>query len=231
MNIEKAMSDLKTFRESFVIAVGDKSPFAKQSLKVFDNAIEELEKQSPAVAVPDEETNFCSLKSIKDSEVAKVVRAFWRRIYPYRNDFGIELSHPLPVEFMAHMATALTWVDREPSPRITEQDALEIAFSAIHSYSERYGFDVDKWLDSEGRALLEKLNKPRVYVAPNATGDGSGSDEDNYMSIAGVIRQDCIGFEENSKNPHVFSFNTVNSSEPISGNTFLKSEKPESVGG
>lgn len=44
------------------------------------------------------------------------------------------------------------------SPRITEQDAREIAFSAIHSYSERYGFDVDKWLDSDCRALLAKLN-------------------------------------------------------------------------
>jgi len=78
---------------------------------------------STAVAVTAEEANFCALKSIKDSEVAKVARAFWRRIYTYRNDFGIELPHPLPVEFMAHMATALTWVDREPSPRITEQDS------------------------------------------------------------------------------------------------------------
>lgn len=80
-------------------------------------------QQSRAMAVPDEETNFCALKSINDSEVSKVVRAFWRRIYAYRNDYERELPHPLPTEFLAHMATALHWVDREPSPRMTEQDA------------------------------------------------------------------------------------------------------------
>ena len=64
-----------------------------------------------------EDTNTCTLKSITDQQVNAVVRAFWRRIYAYRNDYGIELPKPLPVEFMAHMATALTWVDKEPDPK------------------------------------------------------------------------------------------------------------------
>lgn len=86
---------------------------------------------SPAVAVTDDKTNFCALKSITDSQVNAVARAFWRRIYAYRNDFGIELPRPLPVEFMAHMATALTWVDKEPAPRITEQNSTGIDFEDL----------------------------------------------------------------------------------------------------
>ena len=34
-----ALRDLAKFRESFVVAVGDKSPFAKQALKLADDAI------------------------------------------------------------------------------------------------------------------------------------------------------------------------------------------------
>lgn len=111
-------------------------------------------QQSPAVAVPDEETNFCALKAITDSQVNAVARAFWRRIYPYRNDYGIELPKPLPVEFMAHMATALTWVDKKQTPRITEQDVREILESYWNSHD-----DSGDWLKSEdGRALFDKLN-------------------------------------------------------------------------
>lgn len=114
-------------------------------------------QQSPALALPDEETNFCALKSITDSQVNAVARAFWRRIYAYRNDYGIELPKPLPVEFMAHMATALTWVDKEPSPRITEQDAREIAKSVANVIRLKESI-VDAWFDGEGRDLLAKLN-------------------------------------------------------------------------
>lgn len=115
-------------------------------------------QQSPAVAVTDEKTNFCALKSITDSQVNAVARAFWRRIYAYRNDYGIELPKPLPVEFMAHMATALTWVDREPSPRITEQDARIIGLSAFRHLSKYGGRTVDTWIEEDGSALLNKLN-------------------------------------------------------------------------
>lgn len=117
-------------------------------------------QQSPAVAVPDEETNFCALKSITDSQVHAVARAFWRRIYAYRNHYGIELPKPLPVEFMAHMATALTWVDREPSPRITEQDAREIEDFLVEDYKREYvGQGIEAWLRSACRTLLTKLNE------------------------------------------------------------------------
>lgn len=48
-------------------------------------------------------------KDISDTQVEGIVRAFWRRIYNYRNDHeGKELPRPLPHEFRAHMTTALT---------------------------------------------------------------------------------------------------------------------------
>ena len=64
-------------------------------------------------SLTEEQQQLCSLKSITDGEVEKVVRAFWRRIYHYRNNYDIELPTPLPVEFMAHMATALKFVDKD----------------------------------------------------------------------------------------------------------------------
>ncbi|HAC30678.1 MAG TPA: hypothetical protein DCF82_23170 [Marinobacter hydrocarbonoclasticus] len=42
-----------------------------------------------------------------EKQAERVVRAFWRRIYPYRNDYDKELPEKLPVEFLAHMTTAL----------------------------------------------------------------------------------------------------------------------------
>lgn len=39
------------------------------------------------------------------------IRAFWRRIDMYKNDYGAELPEKLPVEFRANMATALHALD------------------------------------------------------------------------------------------------------------------------
>lgn len=74
----------------------------------------------PANTEQNPDKNLCALKSITDQQVNAVVRAFWRRIYAYRNDYGIELPKPLPVEFFAHMATALSWVDREPERKFVD---------------------------------------------------------------------------------------------------------------
>ncbi|MFL1404232.1 hypothetical protein ACJO2E_02665 [Marinobacter sp. M1N3S26] len=43
----------------------------------------------------------------EEKTAERVVRAFWRRIYPYRNNYGKELPDDCPVEFVANMATAL----------------------------------------------------------------------------------------------------------------------------
>lgn len=46
------------------------------------------------------------------------------------------------------------------SPRITEQDAREIAQSAVEYYADHRWREGDKfWMHDKGRALLEKLNK------------------------------------------------------------------------
>lgn len=52
------------------------------------------------------------LKTITDAQVNAVVRSFWRRIYPYRNNYEKELPDKLPVELKAFMTTALTWADK-----------------------------------------------------------------------------------------------------------------------
>ena len=47
-------------------------------------------------------------QELSDAQVEGIVRAFWRRIYTYRNDHGgKELPKPLPAIFKAHMTTAL----------------------------------------------------------------------------------------------------------------------------
>lgn len=45
---------------------------------------------------------------IEQQIVNGIVRAFWRRVYPFRNDYGKELPLDMPIEFSASMGTALT---------------------------------------------------------------------------------------------------------------------------
>lgn len=45
-----------------------------------------------------------------DKTISKICHAFWRRIYPFKDNFSAELPTPTPVEFVAHMGTALTWL-------------------------------------------------------------------------------------------------------------------------
>jgi hypothetical protein len=100
------------------------------SISCFHQAVDNLRmalENPPSVPVQDDHapnTNYCALKTITDDQVKKVVRAFWRRIYCYRNDYGIELPSPLPIEFMAHMATALKWID--DAPHTTENSAWNL---------------------------------------------------------------------------------------------------------
>ena len=50
---------------------------------------------------------------LDDKLIGKIARAFWRRIEPFKNDYEKELPIPLPVEFQAHMTTALGLIDLE----------------------------------------------------------------------------------------------------------------------
>jgi len=43
--------------------------------------------------------------------VNSICRAFWRRIEPYKNNYGRELPESLPVEFDTAMQTALSAID------------------------------------------------------------------------------------------------------------------------
>ena len=52
------------------------------------------------------------------------IRAFWRRIEPYKNDYGKELPEKLPVEFRAHMGTALLAFKAESTATVDHLYAL-----------------------------------------------------------------------------------------------------------
>jgi hypothetical protein len=108
----------------------------------------------PAQQVPEAysepNNNLCALKSISDLQVMQVARAFWRRIYPYRNDYGIELPKPLPVEFMAHMATALMWADKPLEQQVVVPEGLEIAANYIEQKATDYHNDHGRYDNSTG---------------------------------------------------------------------------------
>jgi hypothetical protein len=74
----------------------------------------EMLSAAPKLAI-EHDKNLCALKTISDAQVNAVARSFWRRIEPYKNDYGRELPEQLPVEFFAHMATALSWLEMDSS--------------------------------------------------------------------------------------------------------------------
>jgi len=83
----------------------------------------EMSEQLSAELIAKSESQ-CMLNTVDDDQVQKVIRAFWRRIYPYRNDYERELPNPMPVEFMSFMATALCWVDKPNIDHKAQRDEL-----------------------------------------------------------------------------------------------------------
>ena len=51
----------------------------------------------------------------KNPNFETFIRAFWRRIEPYKNDYDKELPERLPPEFKAHMATAFLALKLPPA--------------------------------------------------------------------------------------------------------------------
>lgn len=55
----------------------------------------------------------------KHPDFEKFIRAFWRRIEPYKNYYGKELPEKLPVEFRSYMETALLAIkDRDDNEQM-----------------------------------------------------------------------------------------------------------------
>ena len=77
----------------------------------------EIRKTSPQTHHKEHQIEFAGdSKSLVDPDECVVgedhpnfeafIRAFWRRIEPFKNDYGKELPADLPLEFRASMATA-----------------------------------------------------------------------------------------------------------------------------
>lgn len=115
------------------------------------------QKQAPV------ESSLC-LRTITDAQVNAVARSFWRRIEPYKNNYGKELPEKLPTEFMAHMATALTWVDKpvpadKPAAMVPDKEK----YLGHASLAEMVSTHINGWRD-----LLEsecaRNNRERPYI-------------------------------------------------------------------
>ena len=56
-----------------------------------------------------------------DPNFEAFIRAFWRRIEPFKNEYGKELPEEIPIEFKCHMATAFC-VFQRPNSFVTMKD-------------------------------------------------------------------------------------------------------------
>ena len=65
------------------------------------------------VTAPAAEPAIPARRTFTDLDAERVARAFWRRIQPYvaEREYARELPYPCPVEFAAHMSTALLALD------------------------------------------------------------------------------------------------------------------------
>ena len=71
-----------------------------------------LEVATPLCVLPSTPILNVSPVDIPPGHVEGLARAFWRRIEPYKNDYDKELPDVLPIEFRAHMTTALLVLDQ-----------------------------------------------------------------------------------------------------------------------
>ncbi|MBE8232345.1 MAG: hypothetical protein HAW67_01325 [Endozoicomonadaceae bacterium] len=66
------------------------------------------------------------------------IRAFWRRIEPFKDQYNKNLPSELPIEFKAHMATAWLVFDTDVDPSVD----TPILTSSLKSIDERFGVEV-----------------------------------------------------------------------------------------
>jgi hypothetical protein len=108
----------------------------------------------------------------------QIVRAFWRRIYVYRNDYdGNELPGKLPIPFQCSMGTALTLIDDqrliEKNDTLTQRIS-EQAQKISELEAER------EWQDIESIPLNNKSDYSHYYVAWGPDNDKSTGHATRY---------------------------------------------------
>lgn len=98
------------------------------------------------------ETNMLEqhiLDEARRRNIASVTRAFWRRIYPFRNEFGKELPETLPIQFDAHMSSAMYAVE------LNSNENGDVSFMAqIAGDDEMQHSDIYRKLYRAGYRLL-----------------------------------------------------------------------------
>lgn len=105
--------------QDWIISLSAPTPPSSDHFRDATKMVEQPDSEAPAI-----DSNNCALNTITDNQVGKVVRAFWRRIYPYRNNHERDLPAQIPVEFMSFMATALHWIDKPQADYKAQRDEL-----------------------------------------------------------------------------------------------------------
>jgi hypothetical protein len=73
------------------------------------------------------------MSDLDEVTIERIARAFWYRIEPHKNKYRKDLPKELPVEFRAHMATALGWL---PDDRRYACDPIDNPDHDIDKYAE-----------------------------------------------------------------------------------------------
>jgi hypothetical protein len=118
------------------------------------------------------------------------IRAFWRRIHAYKNDFEKELPEEMPVQLRASMETALLVFDKDnahPDPMtvidIADDDALRFVQRVLESdspESDRLAArEMITGIRTRVRAISKPERKPLTKEEIEQEHDRSGRDQSN----------------------------------------------------
>lgn len=118
--------------------------------------------------------------NISKKKIDLIVRAFWRRIYLFRNDFDQELPPEVPVELSAHLVTALMHLEDDILILSTGEPVDDKLCLILHSGGDwltGYYNDVQKVFAASNGAFIPAHDIRRwvLLTAPLLTTEGKAN--------------------------------------------------------
>lgn len=164
-------------------AIQTNAPAADESMAVAISLLEGIADRNSSEYAAKLQPALARLKEPRSGEVDPstvnaIARAFWRRIWGYRNNYDKELPERMPVEFSASMATALMHLQTKPDTnRIAElEKQLEAAevwarLEIKNLQLQLEGKSQPKTASADAKHAFEKLLSDKG-IAANYQGDG-----------------------------------------------------------